>query len=183
MKLEFTIVAMMLMLVLVSGEILTKSSPAPSPDLTNDAADSPLIHAPPPPTIGSPHSPAESPTEYSSPPEPETKHSPSPSPVNSPSSSPVNSPPLPNESQSPSSSASPSPSPEASDLNHSDIKGIEGEKSSSGGGGGMSGGKKVGVAFGAIAAVCVVGVAGFVYKKRQENIRRSRYGYAAREIL
>ncbi|CAH8267500.1 unnamed protein product [Arabidopsis lyrata] len=181
MKLEFTIVAMMLMLVLVSGEILTKSSPAPSPDLTNDAADSPLIHAPPPPTIRSPHSPAESPTEYSSPPEPETKHSlsPSPSPVNSPSISP----PLPNDSQSPSSSASPSPSPEASDLNHSDIKGIEGEKSSSGGGGEMSGGKKVGVAFGAIAAVCVVGVAGFVYKKRQENIRRSRYGYAAREIL
>ncbi|KAG7564541.1 hypothetical protein ISN44_As10g013050 [Arabidopsis suecica] len=181
MKLEFTIVAMMLMLVLVSGEIFTKSSPAPSPGLSIAAADSPLIHAPPPPTIGSPHSPAESPTEYSSPPEPETKHSPSPSP--SPVNSPSISPPLPNDSQSPSSSASPSPSPEASDLNHSDIKGIEGGKSSSGGGGGMSGGKKVGVAFGAIAAVCVVGVAGFVYKKRQENIRRSRYGYAAREIL
>ncbi|VYS59408.1 unnamed protein product [Arabidopsis thaliana] len=175
MKLEFIIVAMMLSLVLVSGEILTKSSPAPSPDL----ADSPLIHASPPSKLGSPNSPAESPIEYSSPPEPETEHSPSPSPANSPSVSP----PLPNDSQSPSSSASPSPSPEASDVNHSDITGIEGEKLPSGSGGGMSGGKKVGVAFGAFAAVCVVGVAGFVYKKRQENIRRSRYGYAAREIL
>ncbi|XP_010425946.1 PREDICTED: vegetative cell wall protein gp1-like [Camelina sativa] len=178
MKLGIIIVAMTLMLVLASGEILTKSSPAPSPDLAVNSADSPMIHRAHPPELGSPPSPAQSPIEYSSPPEPETTHSPSPSP------SPSNSPPLPNDSQSPSSSSYPSPSPseEASDINHSDMTGIEGKKSPSGGGG-MSGGKKVGVAFGVIAAVCVVGVAGFVCKKRQENIRRSRYGYAANEIL
>ncbi|XP_010514863.1 PREDICTED: early nodulin-20-like [Camelina sativa] len=175
MKLEFIIVAMMLMLVLVSGEILTKSSPAPSPDLAVNKADSPLNHRAPTPELGSPPSPAQSPIGYSSPPEPETTHSPSPSPSISP--------PLPNDSPSSSSSPSPSPSQEASDINHSDMTGIEGKKSPSSGGGGMSGGKKVGVAFGVITAVCVVGVAGFVYKKRQENIRRSRYGYAANEIL
>ncbi|XP_010503171.1 PREDICTED: vegetative cell wall protein gp1-like [Camelina sativa] len=177
MKLGIIIVAMTLMLVLVSGEISTKSSPAPSPDLAVNPADSPMSHRAHPPELGSPPSPAQSPIEYSSPPEPETTHSPSPSP------SPSISPPLPNDSQSPSSSSSPSPSQEASDINHSDMTGIEGKKSPSSGGGGMSGGKKVGVAFGVIAAVCVVGVAGFVYKKRQENIRRSRYGYAANEIL
>lgn len=184
MKLGFIITAL-LMLRLVSGEIPTKSSPAPapSPDLAAHAADSPPIHAPTP-ELGSPlsansSSPAESPVEYSSPPEPKTEHSPSPSPSPSPSDSPSISPPSPDDHKSPSSS--PSPSPEASDLNHSDIKGIEEKKSS--GGGGMSGGTKAGVAFGTIAAVCVVGLAGFVYKKRQENLRRSRYGYAAREIL
>ncbi|EOA24815.1 hypothetical protein CARUB_v10018101mg [Capsella rubella] len=181
MKLGVTIVAMMLMLVLVSGEISTKSSPAPSPDLAVHPADSPLMHRVPTEDIGSPPSPAQSPIEYSSPPEPEKEHSPSPSPSPSQSNSPSPSisPPLPNASQSPA-SPSPSPSREASDIiNHSDMTGIEGKKPSSEGGGG----KKVGIAFGVIAAVCVVGVAGFVYKKRQENIRRSRYGYAAREIL
>lgn len=166
------------MLVLVSGEISTKSSPAPAPDLPGDAVDSPPIRAPAPelgspPSVNSP-SPAESPIHYSSPPEPE--HSPS----HSPSDSPSTSPPMPDDH---STTPSPSPSTEPSDvINHSDITGVE-EKKSSGGGGGMSGGTKAGVAFGTIAAVCVVGLAGFVYKKRQDNIRRSRYGYAARDIL
>ncbi|KAF8083376.1 hypothetical protein N665_0776s0002 [Sinapis alba] len=169
------IIAALLMLVLVTGEIPTKSSPAPAPDLP---ADSPPIPAPTPelgslPSVNS-HSPAESPIHYSSPPEPE--HSPSPSPSDSPSTSP----PMPDDHSTPS-SPSPSPSPEASDVNHSDITGVEEKKST--GGGGMSGGTKAGVAFGTIAAVCVVGLAGFVYKKRQDNIRRSRYGYAARDIL
>ncbi|XP_024009628.1 classical arabinogalactan protein 3 [Eutrema salsugineum] len=177
MKLGIITISSLLMLVLVSGEISTKVSPAPAPDLSTDATDSPPIHAPTP-EFGSP-SPAESPIAYSSLPQPETEHSPSPSP--SPSDSPSLSPPLPDDHASPSSSPSPSPSQEASDLNHSDITGVEEEKSS--GGGGMSGGKKAGVAFGTIAAVCVVGLAGFVYKRRQENIRRSRYGYAAREML
>ena len=48
------------------------------------------------------------------------------------------------------------------------------------GGSGMSGGKKAGIAFGVIAAVAVVGLGALVYKRRQENIRRSRYGYNAR---
>lgn len=164
------IIASLLMLVLVSGEISTKSSTAPAPDLPADAVDSPPTHAPTP-ELGSPSSvnspsPAESPINYSSPPEPE----------HSPSNSPSTSPPMPDDHSTPS-----SPSPEASDVNHSDITGVEEKKSS--GGGGMSGGTKAGVAFGTIAAVCVVGLAGFVYKKRQDNIRRSRYGYAARDIL
>lgn len=170
MKLGIIIAALLMLLVLVSGEISTKSSPAPAPDLPADAVDSPPIHAPTPelgspPSVNSP-SPAESPINYSSPPEPE--HSPSASP------------PMPDDHSAPS-PPSPSPSPEASDVNHSDITGVEEKKSS--GGGGMSGGTKAGVAFGTIAAVCVVGLAGFVYKKRQDNIRRSRYGYAARDIL
>ncbi|GLU11790.1 hypothetical protein SLE2022_285120 [Rubroshorea leprosula] len=50
--------------------------------------------------------------------------------------------------------------------------------------GGMSGGKKAGIVVGVVAAACLVGMAGMVYKKRQENIRRSQYGYSARrEIL
>lgn len=169
------IAAALLMLVLVSGESSTKSSPAPAPDLPDgDAVDSPPIHAPTPELGSHSPSPAESPIHYSSPPEPE--HSPS----HSPSDSPSTSPPMPNDH---STTPSPSPSPEPSDvINHSDITGVE-EKKSSGGGGGMSGGTKAGVAFGTIAAVCVVGLAGFVYKKRQDNIRRSRYGYAARDIL
>lgn len=44
----------------------------------------------------------------------------------------------------------------------------------------MSGGKKAGIAIGVIAAAAAVGLAAVVYKKRQENIRRSRYGYNAR---
>lgn len=48
----------------------------------------------------------------------------------------------------------------------------------------MSAGKKAGIALGVIVGVGVVGIAGFVYKKRQDNMRRSQYGYAARrEIL
>ncbi|KAL0369669.1 UNVERIFIED_CONTAM: hypothetical protein Sangu_0285000 [Sesamum angustifolium] len=46
--------------------------------------------------------------------------------------------------------------------------------------GGMSGGKKAGVAIGVISAACVVGLGALVYKKRQQNIRRAQYGYAAR---
>lgn len=50
-------------------------------------------------------------------------------------------------------------------------------------GGGMNGGKKAGIAVGVIAAACLVGLGGLVYKKRQDNIRRSQYGYAARREL
>ncbi|KAM3399096.1 mucin-1 isoform X1 [Capsicum galapagoense] len=46
--------------------------------------------------------------------------------------------------------------------------------------GGMDGGKKAGVAFGVIAAMCVVGLGALVYKKRRQNIRRAQFGYAAR---
>nr|GLL31066.1 cyclin-dependent kinase inhibitor 1C-like [Ipomoea trifida] len=42
---------------------------------------------------------------------------------------------------------------------------------------GMSGGKKVGIAFGVVSGACLVGLAAKVYKKRQENIRRAQFGY------
>jgi cytoskeletal protein RodZ len=46
---------------------------------------------------------------------------------------------------------------------------------------GMSGGKKAGVVIGVFSAVAVVGLAAVVYRKRQANIRRSRYAdYSAR---
>ena len=45
----------------------------------------------------------------------------------------------------------------------------------------MSGGKKAGVVVGAFSAAAVVGLAAVVYRKRQANIRRSRYAdYSAR---
>ncbi|XP_047964817.1 lysine-rich arabinogalactan protein 19-like [Salvia hispanica] len=50
--------------------------------------------------------------------------------------------------------------------------------------GGMSGGQKAGLAVGVITGAFVVGAGVVVYKKRQHNIQRSQYGYAARrEIL
>ncbi|GFZ14775.1 uncharacterized protein LOC130764062 [Actinidia eriantha] len=45
---------------------------------------------------------------------------------------------------------------------------------------GMSGGQKAGIAIGVLAAAGVVGLGGMVYKKRRANIRRARFGSAAR---
>ncbi|PKU80116.1 proline-rich receptor-like protein kinase PERK12 [Dendrobium catenatum] len=59
----------------------------------------------------------------------------------------------------------------------------EKEKSSVDSGGGMTGGKKAAVAIAAVAGVALVGVGALVYKKRQDNIRRARYGYATRRDL
>ncbi|KAF3567860.1 hypothetical protein DY000_02018139 [Brassica cretica] len=53
---------------------------------------------------------------------------------------------------------------------------MEGEKSS-------GGGKKAGIAFGVIAAASIVCVGGYMLKKRRDNIRRSRYEYAATEFF
>ncbi|GLT56773.1 hypothetical protein SLA2020_297920 [Shorea laevis] len=76
--------------------------------------------------------------------------------------------------------SSPSPAPGESDINHVNVPVEEDKKSD----GGMSGGKKAGIVIGVVAAACLVGIAGMVYKKRQQNIRRSQYGYSARrEIL
>ncbi|KAF2615416.1 hypothetical protein F2Q70_00007758 [Brassica cretica] len=107
-------------------------------------------------------SPAPSPVNhYSYPPQSETGMSPSHSPSDAPTAMP------PGYSYHP---------PEASDLNHNDGRGRERESSS-------GGGKKAGIAVGAIAAASMVGLGGYVLKKRRENIRRSRYEYAATEIF
>ncbi|KAL0709930.1 hypothetical protein Bca4012_016908 [Brassica carinata] len=112
-------------------------------------------------------SPAPSPVEHHSyPPRSETGTSPSHSPSDAPTAMP------PGYSHHP-----PSQSPEASDLDHNHGSGTERESSSGGGG------KKAGIAVGAIAAASMVGLGGYVLKKRRENIRRSRYEYAATEIF
>ncbi|PPD86826.1 hypothetical protein GOBAR_DD16223 [Gossypium barbadense] len=100
----------------------------------------------------------------------------------SPDSAPINLTDLAEGESSPSSSPAPSPG-DASDINHSNINAKESENKT-GGGGGLNGGKKAGIVVGVVAAACLVGFGGLVYKKRQDNIRRSQYGYAARrEIL
>ncbi|XP_012447365.1 classical arabinogalactan protein 7 [Gossypium raimondii] len=138
-------------------------SPAPAPSLGADT--SPLLA--PTPVSGSPDSaPLISPVMPASPPAP---IAPSPSDLAEGESS---------------SSSSPAPSPgDASDIDHSNINAKESENKT-GGGGGLNGGKKAGIVVGVVAAACLVGFGGLVYKKRQDNIRRSQYGYAARrEIL
>lgn len=98
-------------------------------------------------------------------------------------SSPALSPAAENSSPEKSSSPSPVPAPEiASDVNHANqanFGNIKSEESS----GGMKMGQKAGVALGVIAFACVLGVGTIVYKKRQQNIRRSMYGYDARREL
>ncbi|KAJ6403290.1 hypothetical protein OIU84_015240 [Salix udensis] len=77
----------------------------------------------------------------------------------------------------------PAPAPtEASDIN---VDGGSGGEEEEGGeeSEGMSGGKKAGIAVGVIMAACLVGFGGLVYKKRQDNIRRTAYGHAARREL
>lgn len=79
---------------------------------------------------------------------------------------------------------SPAPSPDgASDINHSNIN-ADISEDMTGGDGGMRGGKTAGIVVVVVIAACLVGFGGLVYKKRQDNIRRSQYEYAARrEIL
>lgn len=47
----------------------------------------------------------------------------------------------------------------------------------------MSGGKKAGIAAGIILGVAVLAVGAVLYKKRRDNIQRSRYSYATRREM
>ncbi|XP_022970449.1 proline-rich receptor-like protein kinase PERK10 isoform X2 [Cucurbita maxima] len=133
------------------------------------SVDSPAESPAPPPQTGADSPPPRSPSRISSPPAP------------SPRNAPVSSPPAPPPSDLPPSS-SPSPSPsEASDISRNNVsKNDESDEESKNG---MSGAQKFGIAIGVIAAVALIGFGGLVYKKRQDNIRRSRYGYTARREL
>ncbi|KAJ6408764.1 hypothetical protein OIU84_008458 [Salix udensis] len=152
-----------------SAETPEQSPPSPSPEESVAPANSPLLSPPLPSPSADTGSPSDSP--LASPPAP------------SPSDSPLVSPPAPPPSDLvPSGSAPASALTEGSELNHSNNvdagSGDEGESK------GMGGGKKAGIVVGVIVAACMVGLGGMVYKKRQNNIRRSDYGYAARrEIL
>ena len=157
-KLGFLTIVLCLVLELT----FAADSPAPAPSLGADS--SPQLA--PTPEIGSPDSaPTISPVTAASPPAP---MAPSPSDLALGKSSPA---------------SSPAPSPDdASDINHSNIN-VDGSEEMTGGEGGMNGGKKAGIVVGVVVAACLVGVGGFVYKKRQDNIRRSQYGYAARREM
>ncbi|KAL3354619.1 hypothetical protein AABB24_018998 [Solanum stoloniferum] len=154
-----------------------ENSPSPAPVSGGDLGSLPPIAAAP--KTPSP-SPSPSPlANVSSPPaSPPTDHStnsaPAPSPVSgdnttpTPASAPVAEPPSPSPSPAPSDVA-------ASDISHESNTAEVDESSSSDGG--MNGGKKAGVAFGVVAAACVVGLGALVYKKRRQNIRRAQFGH------
>lgn len=57
---------------------------------------------------------------------------------------------------------------------------MKGEPKSSGG---LNGGQKAGIAIGVLAGTGLIVFGGLVYKKRRHNIRRSRFGYAARNTI
>ncbi|PSR89970.1 Proline and serine-rich protein [Actinidia chinensis var. chinensis] len=126
---------------------------------------------------------------------PPTPESPSPSPASPSPSTGLRSPPAPPpEDSAPGSSPtpspvkkSPSPAPvtaapgDAGSVKSNVNDSAEEPKESSGG---LGGGQKAGIALGVVAGVCLVALGGILYRKRQQNIQRSQYGYAARrEIL
>lgn len=139
--------------------------PSPAPESGADVGSSP--QATPPAPVD--RSPAPAPA-VSSPPAP---------PPASPAPSPRNANDLPSEESTP--SPSPAPAPDAEDAN--DVSHASELQAGGSSGGGMSGGKKAGIAVGVVAGACVVGLGALVYKKRQQNIRRSQYGYAARRDI
>lgn len=65
---------------------------------------------------------------------------------------------------------------DSSDLNYIDSTRTGGRENG-------GGGKKTGIVVGAISAASMVGFGGYLLKKRRENIRRSRYGYASTEFF
>ncbi|KAL8516036.1 hypothetical protein ACS0TY_014640 [Phlomoides rotata] len=152
-------------LLFIALPVLSTTSPAPSPSLP-----------PLPPADGTsqpPATPSSAPApSFSSPP------APPPSDLAPKSHTPT---PTPQENNNESPSPAPAVSGDVKHVNQPNAGNIETEEKSSGG---MSRGQKASVAIGVIAGACVVGVGALVYKKRQQNIQRSQYGYAARrEIL
>lgn len=146
-----------------------ENSPSPAPVAGGDLGSLPPI-APAPKTpslspspLASVSSPPASPPTYLS-----SNSVPAPSPVNG-------------DDDAPSPVTEPSsPSPAPTDVVASDISHESTTTEVASTDGGMNGGKKAGLAFGVIAAVCVVGLGALVYKKRRQNIRRAQFGYAAR---
>ncbi|KAK9079088.1 hypothetical protein SSX86_000758 [Deinandra increscens subsp. villosa] len=135
---------------------------------SDPAGTSPAPSPVPVPQLGSDDSPP-----LGSPPSPPPASDLSPSPVLSPSA---------DDSKAPTPSLSPSlsPAPEAADAGHLSSANVKSEELNKSSSGGMSGGKKAGIAIGVIAAACVVGFGGLLYKKRQQNIRRAEFSSAAR---
>ncbi|KAL1558138.1 hydroxyproline-rich glycoprotein family protein [Salvia divinorum] len=155
-------------LLLLAYPVLSDHSAAHSPSLPPHPSSDEI--SPPPATPSSAPSPAHS---LSSPP------APPPSDLDSQSPSPA-----PNaDNNSPSPSPSPAPEADAGDINRESKPNAADLDSKDESTGGMSGGQKAGVAVGVIAGAFIVGGGVVVYKKRQHNIQRSQYGYAARREL
>ncbi|KAL6336127.1 hypothetical protein AAG906_010412 [Vitis piasezkii] len=75
--------------------------------------------------------------------------------------------------------STPSPTPSLFDtrnVRHTSTENIAGEKRESSGG--LKGGRKVELALGVITYVAMLGLVCLVYKKRKDNIQRSRYSYS-----
>ncbi|KAF5205872.1 hypothetical protein FRX31_004531 [Thalictrum thalictroides] len=144
-------------------------SPGPSPVADSDAPVSPNRSP-----ASSPRSPAHSP-KISSPPAPAPG-----APAKSPDAGSPPAPPPPDSA--PGSSPTPSPSDADADADNSNVvhESDTTKKSSGHSSNGMSAGKKAGIVVGVIVGAGLVGLGGFVYKKRQENMRRTQYGADAR---
>ncbi|CAI9778417.1 unnamed protein product [Fraxinus pennsylvanica] len=139
-----------------------ENSPSPSPHPPADALSPPPVLSPATPSQSP--SPAPPPSLSSPPAPPLSKFFPSPSPALTNSSAPHK---------------SPTPAPGDAEVN---VSNVESERDSSSGG--MNSGQKAGVAVAVVASACIVGVGALIYKKRQQNVIRSQYGYTARrEIL
>ncbi|CAA7390437.1 unnamed protein product [Spirodela intermedia] len=151
-------------------------SPLPSGPVPAPSAFSPTPSAPEAPGLQSPfHSPPAPPSDDNLSPD----EAPSPSPY---SSSPSDASP---SSESPLPSDSPAPAPSGEPTQKLDKAGnLSAEaQPSGGGGGGMSGGQKAGLVVGVMMAATLVGLGAFVYKKRQDNVRRSQYGHDVRREM
>lgn len=152
------------------GHLCLAHSPSYSPAQTPFYRKSSSPTTAPVPALGS----APSPSSHGS---PIPSLSPSPSQHGSPSPSPAPTPDLNLGLPSPPSVPTPSESPDSGVP--ADEEKLEHPKSTSG----MSTGRKAGVAVAVVFGVAFA-VGGFViYKKRQENILRAQYGYAARREL
>ncbi|PON76814.1 hypothetical protein PanWU01x14_031340 [Parasponia andersonii] len=164
--------AALLLLTVVVAFAAPEISPGPA---HQPAADSPNVGAPASAPSIALAPVTNSPTSSPPAPPPEIR-----APASAPGSSPASSPSPPVDSDEESPVPAPSPS-QISDISHKDTndRGEPEEEEESG----MNGGKKAGIAVGVIAAASLVGLGGFIYKKRQDNIRRSQYGYAARREM
>ncbi|KAJ8651133.1 hypothetical protein MRB53_004156 [Persea americana] len=81
----------------------------------------------------------------------------------------------------PPSMPTPSAGPPRAPTSEPNHDGKSGDSTSGGGSsGGLKSGQKAGIAIGVILGAGIIGFAGFVYKKRKANIRRARFGSAAR---
>ncbi|XP_042512385.1 vegetative cell wall protein gp1-like [Macadamia integrifolia] len=175
LRLCSSLLFVMLLLLLADLHFVVSADPpqiSPSPAPESGGSNSPSPSPSPSPKSGAP-APGPSSDFYSPPPPPQSDLAPTPSPAPAPAPSPVTSP-------------SPSPSDDASDINHGS-KGTAGEDTADSEGSssdeGLKGGQKAGIAIGVIASACIFVLFGVIYKKRQDNIRRSQYSYTARREL